>query len=143
MEPIQGTISIDAENIMPVIKKWLYSDKDIFVREVVSNGCDAVSKMKRLLRMGEARRRGRRADPCVINVIDKAASAASVYGQRHRHDRRRGQNVHRRRWPSPAPEEFMKKYQDTRMSEEAASSATSVWASTPCSWSLIRWSSTP
>ena len=51
----KGTISINAENIMPVIKKWLYSDKDIFVREVVSNGCDAVSKMKRLLSMGEAK----------------------------------------------------------------------------------------
>ena len=51
----KGTISINAENIMPVIKKWLYSDKDIFVREVVSNGCDAVSKMKRLVSMGEAK----------------------------------------------------------------------------------------
>ena len=50
----RGTISINAENIMPVIKKWLYSDKDIFVRELVSNGCDAVSKMKRLISMGEA-----------------------------------------------------------------------------------------
>ena len=50
----KGTISINAENIMPVIKKWLYSDKDIFVRELVSNGCDAVSKMKRLVSMGEA-----------------------------------------------------------------------------------------
>ena len=47
----KGTISINAENIMPVIKKWLYSDKDIFVRELVSNGCDAVSKMKRLVSM--------------------------------------------------------------------------------------------
>ena len=38
MEPIQGNVSIDAQNIMPIIKKWLYSDKDIFIREVVSNG---------------------------------------------------------------------------------------------------------
>ena len=50
----KGTISINAENIMPVIKKWLYSDKDIFVRELVSNGCDAVSKIKRLVSVGEA-----------------------------------------------------------------------------------------
>ena len=42
MEPIQGNVSIDAQNIMPIIKKWLYSDKDIFIREVVSNGCDAI-----------------------------------------------------------------------------------------------------
>ena len=50
----KGTVSINAENIMPVIKQWLYSDKDIFVRELVSNGCDAISKMKRLASSGEA-----------------------------------------------------------------------------------------
>lgn len=42
----QGSISIDAQNIMPVIKRWLYSDKDIFIRELVSNGVDAISKYK-------------------------------------------------------------------------------------------------
>ena len=50
----KGTVSINAENIMPVIKQWLYSDKDIFVRELVSNACDAISKMKRLVSTGEA-----------------------------------------------------------------------------------------
>ena len=50
----KGTVSINAENIMPVIKQWLYSDKDIFVRELVSNGCDAISKLKRLANSGEA-----------------------------------------------------------------------------------------
>jgi len=49
----KGTISIHTENIFPIIKKWLYSDKDIFIRELISNGCDAVSKYKRLLSMGE------------------------------------------------------------------------------------------
>ncbi len=44
----KGNISIDAQNIMPVIKRWLYSDKDIFIREMVSNGCDAVTKYKML-----------------------------------------------------------------------------------------------
>lgn len=44
----QGNISIHAQNIMPVIKRWLYSDKDIFVREMVSNGCDAITKQKML-----------------------------------------------------------------------------------------------
>ncbi len=69
----KGTISINAENIMPVIKKWLYSDKDIFVREVVSNGCDAVSKMKRLLSMGEAKlAEGEGEDPWRIDVIANA-----------------------------------------------------------------------
>jgi len=46
MEPIRGNVSIDAQNIMPIIKKWLYSDKDIFIREVVSNGCDAITKLR-------------------------------------------------------------------------------------------------
>ena len=69
----KGTISINAENIMPVIKKWLYSDKDIFVREVVSNGCDAVSKMKRLLSMGEAKlAEGEDEDPWRIDVVANA-----------------------------------------------------------------------
>ena len=69
----RGTISINAENIMPVIKKWLYSDKDIFVRELVSNGCDAVSKMKRLLSMGEAKlAEGEGEDPWRIDVVANA-----------------------------------------------------------------------
>ena len=42
----KGSVSIDAQNIMPVIKRWLYSDKDIFLREVVSNGCDAITKFR-------------------------------------------------------------------------------------------------
>ena len=53
MELKQGSISIDTENIFPIIKKWLYSDKDIFIRELISNGCDAVSKHKRLVSLGE------------------------------------------------------------------------------------------
>ena len=40
----KGSVSIDAQNIMPVIKRWLYSDQDIFLREVVSNACDAITK---------------------------------------------------------------------------------------------------
>ena len=41
-----GSLSINSENIFPIIKKWLYSDKDIFIREVVSNGCDAITKLR-------------------------------------------------------------------------------------------------
>ena len=44
IEMEKGSVSIDAQNIMSVIKRWLYSDKDIFLREVVSNGCDAITK---------------------------------------------------------------------------------------------------
>ena len=50
----KGTVSINAENIMPVIKQWLYSDKEIFVRELISNGCDAIQKHARLVSGGEA-----------------------------------------------------------------------------------------
>ena len=49
----KGTLSIDSENIFPIIKKWVYSDHDIFVRELVSNGCDAITKLKKLDMMGD------------------------------------------------------------------------------------------
>ncbi|MBQ9766418.1 MAG: molecular chaperone HtpG [Lachnospiraceae bacterium] len=49
----QGTLSINSENILPIIKKWMYSDHDIFFRELVSNGCDAITKLKKLEVMGE------------------------------------------------------------------------------------------
>ena len=48
-----GNLSINSENIFPIIKKWLYSDHDIFVRELVSNGCDAITKLKKLEAMGQ------------------------------------------------------------------------------------------
>ena len=48
-----GTLSINSENIFPIIKKWLYSDHDIFVREMISNGCDAITKLKKLEIMGD------------------------------------------------------------------------------------------
>ena len=49
----QGSLSIDSENLFPIIKKWLYSDHDIFYRELISNGCDAITKLKKLDMMGE------------------------------------------------------------------------------------------
>ena len=48
-----GNLSINSDNIFPIIKKWLYSDHDIFFRELISNGCDAVTKLKKLDMMGE------------------------------------------------------------------------------------------
>lgn len=54
MEEKQGNIKISSENMMPIIKKWLYSDKDIFLREIVANGVDAITKFKKLAEMGEA-----------------------------------------------------------------------------------------
>lgn len=49
----QGSLTINSENIFPIIKKWLYSDHDIFFRELISNGCDAVTKLKKLSMVGE------------------------------------------------------------------------------------------
>ena len=49
----QGNIKISSENMMPIIKKWLYSDKDIFLREIIANGIDAITKHKKLVEMGE------------------------------------------------------------------------------------------
>ena len=49
----EGSLSINSENIFPIIKKWLYSDHDIFFRELVSNGCDAITKLKKLDMIGE------------------------------------------------------------------------------------------
>ncbi len=66
----QGNISIDAQNIMPVIKRWLYSDKDIFIRELVSNGVDAINKYKM---MGK----GTEEDLRVTVTVDKQAGTIS------------------------------------------------------------------
>ena len=49
----KGSLSINSENIFPIIKKWLYSDHDIFIRELISNGCDAITKLKKLAVMGD------------------------------------------------------------------------------------------
>lgn len=64
-KPIKGSISIDAQNIMPVIKRWLYSDKDIFIRELVANGCDAITKLNMLGQKGDEELR-------VTVTLDKA-----------------------------------------------------------------------
>ena len=53
MEQKKGSLSINSENIFPIIKKWLYSDHDIFIRELVSNACDAITKLKKLSLIGE------------------------------------------------------------------------------------------
>lgn len=71
MQQEKGGISVNTENIFPVIKKWLYSDKDIFVREVLSNACDAITKHKRLVSLSEA---SESAEPYAITVsVDKDA----------------------------------------------------------------------
>jgi len=69
----KGNLSIHSENILPIIKKWLYSDQDIFVRELISNGVDAITKLKKLTDMGEATDTSEE-DPYAITVrVDKEA----------------------------------------------------------------------
>lgn len=70
MENKKGNISIHTENIFPIIKKWLYSDKDIFVRELISNGCDAINKYKKLVSLGEIENKEEQ-DYKINVVIDK------------------------------------------------------------------------
>ena len=71
IEMEKGSVSIDAQNIMPVIKRWLYSDKDIFLREVVSNGCDAITKF-RMLNPGST-------EPMSVTVtVDKEAQELRI-----------------------------------------------------------------
>jgi len=72
----QGNIRISSENMMPIIKKWLYSDKDIFLREIVANGIDAITKFKKLVDMGEAQSNDEKF--CIKVSIDKDAKTLSV-----------------------------------------------------------------
>ncbi len=73
----KGNLSITSENMLPIIKKWLYSDSDIFIRELVSNGCDAISKFKKLVQMGEAQ--ADEGESYRVDVtVDKDASVITV-----------------------------------------------------------------
>ena len=77
MEEKQGNIKISSENMMPIIKKWLYSDKDIFLREIGANGVDAVTKFKKLAEMGEAQ--AAEGEEYRINVfVDEKAKTLTV-----------------------------------------------------------------
>jgi molecular chaperone HtpG len=72
----QGNIQISSENMMPIIKKWLYSDKDIFLREIVANGVDAITKFKKLVTMGEAT--ADESEYCIKIDVDKKAKTLTV-----------------------------------------------------------------
>ena len=72
----QGKIKISSENMMPIIKKWLYSDKDIFLREIVANGVDAITKHKKLVEMGEAEKS--QEEYRVIVSVDEKAKTLTV-----------------------------------------------------------------
>ena len=72
-----GSISVNAENIFPVIKKWLYSDKEIFLRELLSNACDAVTKLKRLSALGQREAAEDETFRCDV-VLDREAGTLTV-----------------------------------------------------------------
>ena len=72
----QGNIHISSENMMPIIKKWLYSDKDIFLREIVANAVDAITKFKKLADLGEAK--ADEGEYCVKVSVDKDAGTLTV-----------------------------------------------------------------
>lgn len=77
MNTEKGGISVEIEHIFPIIKKWLYSEKEIFLREIVSNACDAVTKLKRLSSLGEVK--GLDDEKYKITVtVDKAARTLTV-----------------------------------------------------------------
>ena len=72
----KGGISVQTEQIFPIIKKWLYSDKDIFVREIVSNACDACTKLRRLISLGEVQ--GIENDFRITVTLDKEDKTITV-----------------------------------------------------------------
>lgn len=73
----EGNIKISSENMMPIIKKWLYSDKDIFLREIVANGIDAITKFKKLVSLGEANAADGE-EFCIKITADKKAKTLTV-----------------------------------------------------------------
>ena len=72
----EGQIKVDSENLFPIIKKWLYSDKDIFLREIVANACDAVKKYQSLCSIGEAENDN--VKPRIDVILDKDAKTLTV-----------------------------------------------------------------
>lgn len=72
----EGQIKVDSENLFPIIKKWLYSDKDIFLREIIANGCDAIKKYQSLCTIGEAENDN--VKPRIDVVLDKDAKTLTV-----------------------------------------------------------------
>ena len=73
----EGNIKISSENMMPIIKKWLYCDKDIFLREIVANGIDAITKFKKLVSVGSAQENADE-EYCIKISVDKDAKTLSV-----------------------------------------------------------------
>lgn len=105
-----GNLSIHSENIFPIIKKWLYSDHDIFIRELISNGCDAISKVKRLSTLGEADLDGE-TDFQINVILDKTARTLKFIdngiGMTHEEVKKYINQI-----AFSGAEDFLKKYKD-------------------------------
>ncbi|MCB1116672.1 MAG: ATP-binding protein, partial [Chlamydiia bacterium] len=105
----QGTLKIHSENILPILKKWLYTDRDIFLRELVSNACDAMSKLKILRDQGEAEFKD---EELRIDIeIDKESKKLKVFDTGLGMDQEEIEKYIAQLAFSGA-EEFVKKYQD-------------------------------
>ena len=89
----KGSLSITSENIFPVIKKWLYSDHDIFYRELISNGCDAITKLKKLELMGEYER-PEAVEYKIQVTVNPTDKTHQDHGQWSGHDRGRDRQVY-------------------------------------------------
>lgn len=73
-----GGISVETDHIFPIIKRWLYSEKEIFLREIVSNASDAVTKLKRLCSLGQAQLQEKQSDFRITVKIDSEAGTLTV-----------------------------------------------------------------
>ena len=119
----KGSVSIDAQNIMPVIKRWLYSDQDIFLREVVSNACDAITKHRMM--------HGAEEDMGVLVTVNKDEKTITIsdtgIGMTADEVRRYINQV-----AFSGATEFMKNFEGDE--KKVTLSATLVLVSIPCSW---------
>ena len=116
----RGPLSINSENMFPIIKKWLYSDHDIFYRELISNGCDAITKLKKLDMMGDYElpegykaRIDIEVDPRekTIKVTDnglgiESRNGCSTFTHKHIHNRSRYYNYRKEKYKSEEPSEL-------------------------------------
>ncbi len=131
-----GGISVEIEHIFPIIKKWLYSEKEIFLREIVSNACDAVTKLRRLSSLGEAKdldldgskiRVILNKDEKTITVTDNGIGMTEEELQKYICQIALSGAL-----------DFVQKYENADTLPKAASSVTSVWDSIHPSWSVTR-----
>ena len=134
----KGNIGVTTENIFPVIKKFLYSDHEIFLREMVSNAVDATQKLKTLAQQGEFK--GELGDLTVHVALDADKGTITIS------DRGIGMTEEEidkyiNQIAFSGVNDFLEKYKDNTM--PTTSSATSDWASIPALWFPRRWRSSP